>query len=105
MARIGKFTQSDDGFHGSIITLSVQHNDVRIVPSGMVRGPSEATPPSHLVFAGAAEVGAAWTKQTDDGKIYYTLKIDDPSFTGAIYPSLFKQEDGSYDLIWSRGGR
>ena len=106
MARIGKFTKQPDGsYHGCIVTLSVQHSDVKIVPSGLKHQSGQTTPPSHLVCAGEAEVGAGWTKQTDEGKTYLTLRIDDPSFTGAIYPSLFLQDDGSFDLIWSRAGR
>lgn len=50
-----------------------------------------------------AEIGAAWSKTSNEGRDYLGLKLDDPSFTGPIYANLFADEDGdTHSLIWSR---
>jgi uncharacterized protein (DUF736 family) len=49
------------------------------------------------------EIGAAWSKISNEGRDYLGLKLDDPSFTGPIYANLFADEDGdTHSLIWSR---
>jgi len=59
--------------------------------------------PSHRVFVGKAEIGAAWSKKSNEGRDYRSVKLDDPSFTAPIYANLFDVEDGQgYSLIWSR---
>jgi uncharacterized protein (DUF736 family) len=55
------------------------------------------------VFVGKAEIGAAWSKRSNEGRDYLSVKLDDPSFTQPIYANLFDAEDGAcYSLIWSR---
>ncbi|CDO38373.1 DUF736 domain-containing protein [Novosphingobium sp. KN65.2] len=104
MATIGTFkTTGTNEFTGEIITLSVQAKGVRIVPEGKPNGDNA---PSHRVFVGRAEIGAAWTKRSNEGREYLGLKLDDPSFTAPIFANLFDDEDGeSYSLIWSRPSR
>jgi len=57
MATIGTFKKSGNEFNGEIVTLSVQAKGVRIVPEAN-RGGDNA--PSHRVYVGRAEIGAAW---------------------------------------------
>jgi uncharacterized protein (DUF736 family) len=104
MATIGTFKQSSNNeFTGEIVTLSVQTKNVRIVPDTRVSGENA---PSHRVFVGRAEIGAAWSKQSNEGRNYLGLKLDDPSFIAPIYANLFDDEDGEgYSLIWSRPAR
>ena len=103
MATIGTFKKSGNEFTGEIVTLSVQAKGVRIVPETRATGENA---PSHRVFVGRAEIGAAWAKQSNEGRDYLGLKLDDPSFTAPIYANLFDDEDGeSYALIWSRPNR
>lgn len=100
MASIGSFKKSGNEFQGEIVTLSAQAKGVRIVPESS-RG-NENTP-SHRVFLGRAEIGAAWSKRSNEGRDYLSVKLDDPSFSAPIYASLFDDEDGNgYTLIWSR---
>ena len=101
MATIGTFKKSGNNeFTGEIVTLSVQAKGVRIVPETRATGENA---PSLRVFVGRAEIGAAWAKQSNEGRDYLGLKLDDPSFTAPIYANLFDEEDGeSYALIWSR---
>lgn len=100
MAKIGKFKKVGEEYHGSIVTLSVQHSDVRVVPARL-RATDERAP-THRVFAGEAEVGAGWQKQKENGERTISVKIDDPSFTGPIYPTLAMDEDHQWALFWSR---
>ena len=101
MATIGTFKKTGSNeFTGEIVTLSVQAKNVRIVPETRTTGENA---PSHRVYIGRVEIGAAWSKRSDAGRDYLGLKLDDPSFTGPIFANLFDDEEGEgYSLIWSR---
>jgi uncharacterized protein (DUF736 family) len=101
MARIGTFKKVSDEYRGQIVTLSVQAKSVRIAPEDNPNGNA----PSHRVFIGEAEVGAAWEKRTQDDRPYLSVKLDDPSFTAPIFAQLFAGEGDSHDLVWSRQSR
>ena len=104
MATIGTFKKTGSNeFTGEIVTLSVQARNVRIVPETNRSGENA---PSHRVFVGRVEIGAAWSKRSNEGRDYLGLKLDDPSFTAPIYANLFGDEDGEgHSLIWSRPSR
>jgi uncharacterized protein (DUF736 family) len=103
MANIGSFKKVGSELQGEIVTLSVQTKGVRIVPEA---NRVSDNLPSHRVFVGRAEIGAAWSKRSNEGRDYLSIKLDDPSFTAPIYANLFEDEDGEgYSLIWSRGRR
>ena len=101
MATIGTFKKTGSNeFTGEIVTLSVQAKNVRIVPETTRSGDNS---PSHRVYVGRVEIGAAWAKRSNEGRDYLGLKLDDPSFTAPIFANLFDDEDGEgYSLIWSR---
>lgn len=101
MANIGTFKKSGSEYQGEIVTLGVQARNVRIVPE---TDRASENAPSHRIFVGRAEIGAAWSKRSNEGRDYLSLKLDDPSFTVPIYANLFADADGeSFSLIWSRG--
>jgi uncharacterized protein (DUF736 family) len=104
MATIGTFKKTNaNEFTGEIVTLSVQAKGVRIVPDTRASGENA---PSHRVVVGKAEIGAAWSKRSTEGRDYLGLKLDDPSFTAPIYANLFADEEGEgHSLIWSRPSR
>jgi len=103
MANIGSFKKVGNEFHGEIVTLSVQTKGVRIVPEANRSGDNA---PSHRVFVGRVEIGAAWSKRSNEGRDYLSVKLDDPSFNSPIYANLFDDEDGDgFTLIWSRSRR
>ena len=103
MANIGSFKKVGNEYQGEIVTLSVQAKNVRIVPEATRSGENA---PSHRVFAGRVEIGAAWAKRSTEGRDYLGLKLDDPSFTAPIYANLFDDEEGEgFSLIWSRPSR
>ena len=100
MANIGSFKKVGKEYQGEIVTLSVQAKGVRIVAED---NRSNENAPSHRVFVNRAEIGAAWSKRSEEGRDYLSLKLDDPSFTAPIYANLFDDQDGEgYTLIWSR---
>jgi uncharacterized protein (DUF736 family) len=103
MANIGSFKKSGSEFQGEIVTLSVQTKNVRIVPE---TNRANDNAPSHRVYVGRAEIGAAWSKRSNEGRDYLSVKLDDPSFNAPIYANLFDDEDSDgYTLIWSRARR
>ena len=100
MANIGSFKKSGQEFVGEIVTLSVQTKGVRIVPE---TNRTNDNAPSHRVYVGRAEIGAAWSKRSTEGRDYLSVKLDDPSFPAPIYASLVEIEgEDALSLIWSR---
>ena len=100
MATIGTFKKNGTEFNGEIVTLSVQTKGGRIVPEA---SPANDIAPSHRIFVGRAEIGAAWSKKSNEGRNYLSVKLDDPSFSAPIYANLFDDDDGeNATLIWSR---
>jgi len=99
MATIGTFTASDNGYAGSVKTLTLN------VKAKLVATEKENDKaPDYRIIAGAIECGAAWKKTArDSDREYLSVKLDDPSFPAPIYASLVKGEgDDSFTLIWSR---
>jgi uncharacterized protein (DUF736 family) len=101
MATIGTFKKTASGeYSGEIVTLSVQAKGVRIAP---LDSRSNDNAPSHRVLVNRAEIGAAWSKRSTEGRDYLAVKLDDPSFNAPIYANLFDDEGGdTFSLIWSR---
>ena len=103
MATIGTFKKTGNNeYTGEIVTLSLQTKNVRIVSEARATGENA---PSHRVFVGRAEIGAAWSKRSNEGRDYLGLKLDDPSFTAPIFAQLFAGEGDEHDLVWSRQTR
>ncbi|TWB30489.1 DUF736 domain-containing protein [Nitrospirillum bahiense] len=101
MATIGTFTKDENGnYTGSVRTLTVNAK-ARITAEA---DKAKDSAPDFRVYAGSAEIGAAWKKTAQDtGRPYLSLKLDDPSFAQPIYASLVEMDDGKgYSLIWSR---
>jgi uncharacterized protein (DUF736 family) len=93
MANIGSFKKVNAEFQGEIVTLSVQARGVRIVPES---NRTNDNAPSHRVFVGRAEIGAAWPKRSNEGRDYLSVKLDDPSFTAPIFANLFERRLSSH---------
>ncbi len=98
MATIGNFQKQADGsYSGSITTLTLNVQAVVIRPTG---GEGEKAP-DFRIFAGQAELGAAWRKNSREDRPYLSVKLDDPSFLSPVFASLVQSDDG-HTLIWSR---
>ena len=100
MATIGTFKKSGNGYTGDITTLSVQAKGVRVAAE---ENRSNDNAPTHRVFVGKAEIGAAWTKRSDAGRNYLSVIFFYDRLTSEIYANLFDDEDAdTFSLIWSR---
>jgi uncharacterized protein (DUF736 family) len=99
MAIIGSFTDSDDGFVGSIKTLTLNIK-ARFVETEKENDKA----PDYIILSGVIQCGAGWKKiGRDTNREYVSVKLDDPSFPAPIYASLIQVEgEESYTLIWSR---
>jgi uncharacterized protein (DUF736 family) len=93
------------GLTGMIVTL--EHNlKIHLNPC-VARSPES---PMFEIFAigkGAVEVkvGAAWEKKTTKtGEIFYSLTIDDVSFSEPLNVTAFKAKEGFgvYEIVWQR---
>ena len=97
MATIGTFTAADNGYTGSVktLTLNVKQATLRKAEKDNDKAPD------FRIFAGQTEFGAAWKKTSRENRDYLSVKLDDPSFPAPIYASLVDADEG-YSLIWSR---
>ena len=100
MPVIGTFKADKDGYAGTIRTLSLNAK-VRIVANDQKQTPSA---PDFRVFAGSAEIGAAWRKTSaEDHSSYLRVRLDDPTLREPIRAALMeKSDDGVLRLLWRR---
>lgn len=96
MAIIGTFTQADNGFQGALATLTLK---AKVTFTRIEKTGEKA--PDFRVYAGTAEIGAAWSSTSKDNKPYLSVKIDDPSFSAAILCRLVETDKG-HALVWNR---
>jgi len=98
MAIIGTFTSDDNGFTGTIRTLTLNVKTVFVSADK-----DSDKPPDFRLFAAKVEFGAAWKKTSREGRDSLSVKLDDPSFPAPIYATLVEtDEPGERALIWSR---
>ncbi|WP_425916319.1 DUF736 domain-containing protein [Pseudomonas sp. GWSMS-1] len=95
MANIGTFTAQNDGFTGTVRTLTLK---VKFIPNGRS---SENAPDYRIQAAGGYDIGAAWKRVSQAERPYLSVTLDDPSFPATIYARLI-EEEGTHNLIWSR---
>lgn len=97
MTTIGTFNKSENGFAGTVRTLTVNVK-AKFVPNEKDSDKS----PDFRIFAGNFEIGAAWRKTSQANRPYLSVTLDDPSFPTTIYARLVESDGGVYSLIWSR---
>jgi uncharacterized protein (DUF736 family) len=99
MAIIGNLTKKENGtFEGNIETLTLNITRVSFEPL-IKRGDKS---PDYRIFAGLAEIGAAWKRSGENGE-HLSVRIDDPSFSAPIDCRLVKTgAEPGYSLIWER---
>ena len=96
MATIGTFTKQDGSFVGSLTTLTVKS---KVTISPIDKTSEKAT--DFRVYGGNAEIGAAWSATSKEGKAYLSVKLDDPSFATPILARLVEMDKG-HALVWTR---
>ncbi|MBL4600951.1 MAG: DUF736 domain-containing protein [Rhizobiaceae bacterium] len=99
MATIGSFTANKDGYTGTIRTMTINVK-AKIVINENKKSDSA---PDYRIYAGQAELGAAWKAQSkgDEPRDYLSILLDDPSFAEPIRAALFPEEETAY-LVWNR---
>lgn len=103
MATIGTFTAHEGGYVGTIRTLTINVK-TKLVPN---KARANEKAPDFRVYAGGAELGAAWRV---DGKSkavkpHLSVLLDDPSFASPIRAAFFENEsEGTGVLVWNRPG-
>ena len=101
MARIGAFKATSTGFFGSINTLRLHVPNVEF---RAVDGDPAKDQPVYRIWAGEADLGAAWKYTSSGGVEYLSVRLDDPSFPAPVSARLFPSE-GGFDLVWTRPTR
>lgn len=100
MATIGTFAKTGDSYTGTVSTLTL---DVKVQVKPAEKSSDKA--PDFRIFAGRAEIGAAWKKTSNEKRDYLSVRLDDPSLPAPILANLCEMENGDFDLIWSRPNR
>lgn len=99
MATIGSFTPNKDGYTGTIRTMTINVKAKIVINENKK---SDAAP-DYRIYAGQAELGAAWKAQSkgDDPRDYLSVLLDDPSFAEPIRAALFEEDEVAF-LVWNR---
>lgn len=100
MTQIGAFSCKDGTYTGTIRTMTINVK-AQFVPN---TEKSNDAAPDFRIFAGGAELGAAWRNDSKDGeKPYLAVKLDDPSFAAPLRAAFFENlDEGTGVLVWSR---
>lgn len=101
MSNVNQLTQNSDGsLTGRYKSLTI-NIPLELVPTG-----NNGNNPSHRIYSGGVEIGAAWEKNTRDGLVFYSMTMDDPSFPQqlniAAFPSKEAGAAGVFDIRWNR---
>ena len=104
---IGSIKQNEGGiFVGKIETLT-------IAMTIALREVHSANPKAPKFEVLALSASRAWVQvgalfelfSNGTGEAFLNGKIEDPSLAAPLYISAFRQEDGSYNVVWSRPTR
>lgn len=98
MANIGTFTAQNNGFTGTVRTLTLNVK-ARFIPCDKS---SEHAPDFRIQTLGGYDIGAAWRKISQAERPYLSVTLDDPSFPAPLYARLIEEENGKHQLTWSR---
>ena len=99
MAQIGAFTMKDGTWTGTIRTMTIN------VKAQLVPNKEKANgAPDFRLYAGGAELGAAWQQDSKDGETpFLAVKLDDPSFAQPMRAAFFENaKEGTGVLVWNR---
>lgn len=105
MTCIGTFSAARDGFTGRLQTLTIDRA-LTIIPAEP--GDAEKAP-DYRILAGNDgenfEVGAGWKRTGDKAGAYIAVLIDDPALAQPLRANLFRTDQCTHSLIWSRPAR
>jgi uncharacterized protein (DUF736 family) len=100
MAQIGTFTAKDGSYTGTIRTMTINVK-AQLIPN---KDKASDGAPDFRLYAGGAELGAAWKQDSKDGETpYLAVKLDDPSFAAPVRAAFFENEkEGTGVMVWNR---
>lgn len=100
MAQMGTFTAKDGSYTGTIRTMTINVK-ARLVPN---RDKGSNGAPDFRLYAGGAELGAAWRQESKQGETpYLTVRLDDPGFAAPVRTAFFENEkEGTRIMVWRR---
>jgi len=100
MAVIGTFKKTQDGYAGSIRTMTI--NVKACFVANDKNGNDKA--PDFKIVAGDRELGAAWKakKSGKDGEGFLRVELDDPAFAAPMRAALFASGPDKNALVWQR---
>lgn len=96
---IGTFTKTEDGtaLTGDLPSLHLQG-----VSFERIAKTNDKAPDYRITIEGA-ELGAAWTKTSKDGKTtFLSGQIDSPVFPATVYIAVFAKTGDRYAVVWER---
>ncbi|MDW9658528.1 DUF736 family protein [Sinorhizobium meliloti] len=103
MTQIGQFTRTENGYSGTLRTLSL---DAELVLTPAEPSDAENAPDYriHLGDDEGPEVGAGWKRTGEKAGDYVSLQIDDPALASPIRANLFQSSDEktAWGLYWNR---
>lgn len=105
---IGSIKQNEAGiFIGRVSTLTIAVTiALREVRSANPKAPRYEIHALNQASRSWVQVGALFELTArETGEAFLNGKIDDPSLTQPLYVSAFRQEDGSYNIVWQRPQR
>ncbi|RDE04264.1 DUF736 domain-containing protein [Sphingomonas aracearum] len=105
---IGSIKQNDAGiFIGRVSTLTVVMTiALREVRSANPKAPKYEVHALNQASRSWVQVGALFELTASaTGEAFLNGRIDDPSLAQPLYISAFRQQDGSYNLVWQRPQR
>lgn len=99
--KIGSFIKTDVGtFRGDLQTLTFT-KEIEFVP--VDDKAADKAPDYTIVKAGTSfEIGAAWNRTSKTDSPYIKAKIDDPVLPSTLWAALTQDDQGGYNLYWSR---
>jgi uncharacterized protein (DUF736 family) len=102
---IGNFTYDPDHdtYAGAITTLTLERNDVVFRP--IEKGGDKE--PDYRIFhehnGATVEFGAAWKRNSERGRAFLSVVLDDPALSSSLNVALFPSEqDERATLVWQR---
>lgn len=100
MPHIGTFSLKNGAYTGTIRTLTLNVK-TQLVPN---KDKSSNAAPDFRIYAGGAELGAAWREESRSGETaYLSVKLDDPSFDKPLRAAFFENpSEGTGVLVWNR---
>jgi uncharacterized protein (DUF736 family) len=101
MAQIGTFTLKDGTWTGTIRTLTINVK-AQLVPN-TEKGKRKDSP-DYRLYAGGAELSAAWHQESRDGETpFLAVRLDDPGFAQPMRAAFFENaKEGTGVLVWNR---